>query len=245
MEVPFQWLGTSACSTGTSKRCRKGRTSATKCERPIVGKSDRLPESLSPSIPNDLTATHPNEACAQRHCDKTGTMDDSGSHPFDDQDRWNRLTEKQRACLDLLIEHKTSKEIARLLDISKHTVDQRLTTARDVLGAGDRNEAAFIYGRLKQTYDRMTYDAMGVPTPPILMRSEFPDGSPPNLMDLHESSGVLGRPSSKRLPFRGLWRRDHSSATRVWIYLGGLALTVWVILGGLGVAQALNQLLSR
>lgn len=172
-------------------------------------------------------------------------MDDSGSHPFDDQDRWNRLTEKQRACLDLLIEHKTSKEIARLLDISKHTVDQRLTTARDVLGAGDRNEAAFIYGRLKQTYDRMTYDAMGVPTPPILMRSEFPDGSPPNLMDLHESSGVLGGPSSKRLPFRGLWRRDHSSATRVWIYLGGLALTVWVILGGLGVAQALNQLLSR
>lgn len=64
-------------------------------------------------------------------------------------------------------------------------------------------------------------------------------------MDLHESSGVLGRPSSKRLPFRGLWRRDHSSAMRVWIYLGGLALTVWVILGGLGIAQALNQLLSR
>ena len=36
-------------------------------------------------------------------------MDDSGSHQPDDEARWNRLTEKQRACLDLLIEHKTSK----------------------------------------------------------------------------------------------------------------------------------------
>ena len=171
-------------------------------------------------------------------------MNDSGSHPRNDEDRWNRLTEKQRACLDLLIEHKTSKEIARLLDISKHTVDQRLTTARDVLGAGDRNEAAFIYGRLKQTYDRMTYDAMGVPTPPILMRSEFPDGSPPNLMDLHESSGVLGGPSSKRLPFRGLWRRDYSSATRLGIMMAMLAVVVLILLGGLGIAQALNQLIS-
>ena len=72
-------------------------------------------------------------------------MDDSGSHPHDDEDRWSRLTEKQRACLDLLIEHKTSKEIARLLDISKHTVDQRLNLARDTLGAQDRNESAFIY----------------------------------------------------------------------------------------------------
>ncbi|MBL0770096.1 helix-turn-helix transcriptional regulator [Sphingopyxis sp. DHUNG17] len=172
-------------------------------------------------------------------------MDDSGSQPPDDDFRWSRLTEKQRACLDLLIEHKTSKEIARLLDISKHTVDQRLNLARDTLGVRDRNETAFIYRQLKDRYDRVTYDAVEVPPSPTLVRSEFPDGGSPNLMELHDSSALRGGPSGIRLPFRGLFKRDHGSAKRLWIYAAGLALTVWIILGGLGVAQALNQLLSR
>lgn len=41
------------------------------------------------------------------------------------------LTRKQRQVLDLLIEHKTSKEIARRLSISPHTVDQRTQFAKD------------------------------------------------------------------------------------------------------------------
>ncbi|WP_282950310.1 MULTISPECIES: helix-turn-helix transcriptional regulator [unclassified Sphingopyxis] len=170
-------------------------------------------------------------------------MDDSGSHPKEELERWLRLTEKQRACLDLLIEHKTSKEIARLLDISKHTVDQRLNLARDTLGAQDRNDTAFIYRRLKDIYDRVTYDAVEVPPPPALVRSEFPDGGSPNLMELHDSSALRGEPSGIRPPFRGLFRRDHNSARRLWIYIAGLAAAVWIVLGGLGIAQALNQLI--
>lgn len=171
-------------------------------------------------------------------------MDDSGSHADSDEDRWNRLTVKQRACLDLLLEHKTSKEIARLLDISKHTVDQRLTAARDTLGASDRNEAAFFYGRLRLIYDRMTYDAVEVPRTPALVRSNFPDGSPSNLMELHGSSTALGRLSSERSPSGDLWRRDYSTAWRIIIMVTLLALTVVILLGGLGIAHALTQLLS-
>lgn len=172
-------------------------------------------------------------------------MDDSGSHPPDDEDRWNRLTDKQRACLDLLIEHKTSKEIARLLDISKHTVDQRLTTARDVLGAADRNETAVIYRRLKQTYDRMTYDAVGVPPSPALVRSEFPDESPHNLMELHESSTALGGPKSNSSSFGNLLRPDYGARQRLVIVTTLLVAAVITILGGLGIGQALNQLVSN
>ncbi len=172
-------------------------------------------------------------------------MDDSGSHPVDEAVRWSRLTGKQRACLDLLIEHKTSKEIARLLNISKHTVDQRLNLARDTLGAQDRNETAFFYRQLKDRYDRVTYDTVEVPPSPALVRSEFPDGGSPNLMELHDGSALPGGSSGNRLPFGGLFKRDHDSAKRLWIYTAGLALTVWIILGGLGVAQALDQLLSR
>src|SRR3546814_8322442 len=94
-------------------------------------------------------------------------------HEDDDLARWLRLTEKQRACLDLLIERKTSKEIARILGISKPTVDQRITAARIILGAANRDEAALIYARLKQLYDRITYDSVQVPSPPTLVpRSE-------------------------------------------------------------------------
>ena len=172
-------------------------------------------------------------------------MNDSGSQPPSDEDRWKRLTEKQRACLDLLIEHKTSKEIARLLDISKHSVDQRLTTARDTLGANDRNEVAFVYRRLREIYDPMTYDAVGIPPAPHLVPSQFPDGSPPNLMEYHNSSASAGEPFGKGWSFEDLWRRDHGSAARVWIYLTGLGVTVLVLLGGLGIAQALDRLLAR
>lgn len=58
------------------------------------------------------------------------------------------LTGKQRDVLDLLIDHKTSKEISRILSISPHTVDQRIMLARAKLGVASRSEVAQAYRRL-------------------------------------------------------------------------------------------------
>lgn len=171
-------------------------------------------------------------------------MDDSGSQPSEDEQRWARLTDKQRACLDLLLEHLTSKQIARRLGISKHTVDQRLAGAREILGASDRSEAAFIYGQLKPIYDRMTYDAVQVPRGPVLVRSEFANGDAASLLELHDSAKLSSGSASSGLPFRDLWRHDHSSARRMAIMTAMLAAIVLILLGGLGIAQALNQLFS-
>jgi len=80
---------------------------------------------------------------------------------FDDDDGvagLGGLTEKQREVLDLLIEHKTSKEIGRLLGISPHTVDQRIFFAKEKLGAASRNEAAVAYRRLVGISGRTTYE---------------------------------------------------------------------------------------
>jgi DNA-binding CsgD family transcriptional regulator len=63
------------------------------------------------------------------------------------------LTPKQRQVLDLLIQHKTSKEIARELGISPHTVDQRVQFAKEKLGVDSRSEAAVEYRRLLQLAD--------------------------------------------------------------------------------------------
>lgn len=67
------------------------------------------------------------------------------------------LTGKQREVLDLLIEHKTSKEISRTLGISPYTVDQRINIARSKLGLGSRNQVAQEYRRLLQTYEQSVY----------------------------------------------------------------------------------------
>ena len=72
------------------------------------------------------------------------------------------LTDKQREVLDLLLEHKTSKEIARDLRISPHTVDQRIQFAKDKLGARTRSEAAVAYRRLLETYEGTTYEDSGI-----------------------------------------------------------------------------------
>src|SRR5690242_15958530 len=75
------------------------------------------------------------------------------------------LTAKQREVMDLLIQHKTSKEIARRLSISPHTVDQRIQFAKEKLGANTRSEAAVAYRRLVETYGQLTYDESGIADP--------------------------------------------------------------------------------
>lgn len=53
-----------------------------------------------------------------------------------------RLTEGQRECLRRVLRHQTSKDIARELGISPHTVDQRLRIAAKTLRVASRVEAA-------------------------------------------------------------------------------------------------------
>ena len=54
----------------------------------------------------------------------------------------SRLSDGQRACLRMVLQHMSSKDIARELKISPHTVDQRIRIAMGHLGATSRVEAA-------------------------------------------------------------------------------------------------------
>lgn len=56
--------------------------------------------------------------------------------------RLSKLTEGQKACLRLVYRHMSSKDIARELGISPHTVDARLRAAIHSLGVANRTEAA-------------------------------------------------------------------------------------------------------
>ena len=58
--------------------------------------------------------------------------------------RVERLTPRERECLRLVSLHLSSKEIARQLAISQHTVDGHLDEARRKLGAPTRRDAVRI-----------------------------------------------------------------------------------------------------
>ena len=65
-----------------------------------------------------------------------------------------RLTERQRACLDLVAQGFTSKQIARKLGISYSTVDNHVLAATQMLGAADRREAARLVSTYRQELPR-------------------------------------------------------------------------------------------
>lgn len=69
--------------------------------------------------------------------------------PMSAQNVLDSITDRQRAVLNLVLEHRTSKEIARELEIAPNTVDQRLNAVRNKLNARDRAETARIYAYLQ------------------------------------------------------------------------------------------------
>ena len=92
-----------------------------------------------------------------------------------------RLTEGQKDCLRLVEQLLTSKEIARKLDISPFTVDQRLDAARRKLGAQNRKEAAIKFaaieaGQLSEPFVYETQPVAAAGNPVTLGASNNRDG---------------------------------------------------------------------
>jgi DNA-binding CsgD family transcriptional regulator len=103
-----------------------------------------------------------------------------------------KLTNGQRDCLRLVSEHFSSKEIARVLDISPHTVDQRLKRATNLLDVPTRFEAARMFMRhgapfMPSIRDDQLYGSL------VYQRPDLSD--PPHFVESEPSLGTLDRPS--------------------------------------------------
>lgn len=68
------------------------------------------------------------------------------------------LTSRQCEVLDLLLQHRTSKEIARQLAISPHTVEQRIRLAKEKLGVHRRSDLASAYRELQSICGKSVYE---------------------------------------------------------------------------------------
>jgi DNA-binding CsgD family transcriptional regulator len=70
-----------------------------------------------------------------------------------------RLSRGQLDCLLLVDQHLSSKEIATELNISPHTVDQRVRGALQILGVERRTQAARLVARHREPYQRLIHQS--------------------------------------------------------------------------------------
>lgn len=177
------------------------------------------------------------------------------------------LTGKQREVLDLLIQHKTSKEISRLLGISPHTVDQRIMLARAKLGVATRGEVAQAYRRLIETYEQPVYEISHVGFPPLPVPSPAREDTVAQAAEpwipAREplapgiEAGVQGVLEERLTPPEGeladgyhhvlpeMFDGPHGTLLRLG-YIGGITVfLILIVLGGLSMFAQLSAMLDH
>lgn len=176
------------------------------------------------------------------------------------------LTAKQREVLDLLIQHKTSKEISRLLGISPHTVDQRIMLARGKLGVGSRSEVAHAYRTLLETYEQPIYGLSHIGFPPITAESlgqedEHVDLSGTGVLPpTPQASGIEGSTQVPAVPVQTpdtagqvvyhpvlpeMFNGPYGTLMRLGYITGITVFLIIIVLGGLSMFAQLSSLLDR
>jgi len=179
----------------------------------------------------------------------TGAGGESG--PF------GELTAKQREVLDLLIQHKTSKEISRILGISPHTVDQRIMLSRAKLGVASRSEVAQAYRRLTSIYERSVYGESHIAEPLEPRHSGLQEDevvgtalstpaeammTGPALTAIHGRSAVLPQPYYHVLP--EIFDGPYGTLMRLGYIVGITVFLIVAILGGLAMYAQLSTIVD-
>jgi DNA-binding CsgD family transcriptional regulator len=169
-------------------------------------------------------------------------------------ERVARLSRGQLDCLLLVDQHLSSKEIAAELQISPHTVDQRIRGALQTLGVERRTQAARIVARHQGQYQRLIHQSPYIEGTPARAQSV---GAVSHQIRHADRAGEVGEPdlnteqrpvtwSSLPLPFatRSHPRNEMSVGLRLlWIVLiaTGAAFSAGMYLAGL---ESLARLLK-
>jgi DNA-binding CsgD family transcriptional regulator len=80
----------------------------------------------------------------------------------------DELSDGQKACLRLVHQHRSSKEIARVVGRSRHTVDQRIARACATLGVTNRRDAARLFAQCDPFIHEPSHIVIMAPEAPTL-----------------------------------------------------------------------------
>ena len=157
------------------------------------------------------------------------------------------LTAKQREVLDLLIEHKTSKEIARELGISPHTVDQRIQFAKEKLGAASRSEVALLYRRLVEICGKLTYQDSRIAASPALAESGAGTQAGSLSMLRRRERAYPHQPRETEADYPvvpELFEGRYGTLIRLGAIIAIAVFLVILVLGGLAIFSQLSELMA-
>lgn len=157
------------------------------------------------------------------------------------------LTAKQREVLDLLIEHKTSKEIARELGISPHTVDQRIQFAKEKLGASSRSEVALLYRRLVEICGQLTYENSGIAVPPEVAENDSGTQAGPLSALRRRERTYPGQPRETERDYPvvpELFEGRYGTLIRLGAIVAIAMFLVLLVLGGLAMFSQLSEIMA-
>ena len=171
-------------------------------------------------------------------------------------ERVARLSSGQLACLQLVDQHLSSKEIAQELGISSHTVDQRMRGALHVLGVERRSQAARMVAQAAGPYQRLIHQSPHIERDPAIGDRDGAVSYQIRHADRAGGTGSSGFNTEQRsalswsslpLPFatRSNPRNEMSVGLRLlWIVLiaTGVTFSAGMYLAGL---ESLGRLLSR
>jgi DNA-binding CsgD family transcriptional regulator len=157
-----------------------------------------------------------------------------------------QLTAKERAVLDLVLQHKPTKEIARELQLAPNTVDMRLRSAREKLGTRDRNATARAYASLLQACGKTTCGSTVVEEPGALPVSDPWERRDEATFVLHDAATWIDRAApwdTAVQPTRSLeaFGDDLGAWARIALVFGLAALLAVTVLATFAIAESLSQ----
>ena len=186
--------------------------------------------------------------------DPAFVMIDPRDSDMDLDARVARLSPGQLDCLRLVDQHLSSKEIAVELNISPHTVDQRIRGALQILGVDRRTQAARVVAQACGPYQRLIHQSPYVEPTTIDRHPDSAISQQIRHADRAGESGVVGLITEQRpapgpflqLPFatRNNPRNEMSVGQRLfWIVAIaiGAAFSAGMYLAGL---ESLSRLIN-
>lgn len=164
-----------------------------------------------------------------REVDHVRSVADS---PFD------RLTERQRTCLRLVLERRNSSEIGRTLGVSPHAIDKSLKLAMAKIGVNSRFEAARLFAAHEAAVVGPPPPPAPPPPPPLDLGVQTPDPQASDLPPHGRDAMALPIPT-----------RDRPTNTMAWwqivtwgVAIGGVALALMV--AALELLAAVDRLVA-
>lgn len=157
------------------------------------------------------------------------------------------LTTKQREVLDLLIQHKTSKEISRILGISPHTVDQRINFARAKLRVDTRGEAAQLYRELRELWEGSVYQDSYLAPQAVPLHQTSTNDPERLLVEQHPIRSEVANLATEQRTRRivpEFFDGRHGTVMRIGAIAGMTIVLIFVILGGLSIYASLSEMIA-